>query len=174
MHVLLVSLPQDLLEFNYLGYAALTSDNGPDSVLDGRALVLQILNLLDHDRGILLRLQAIDTVEEHCSMVVWDEICLPCSEELILQEVHNIAADVRLLADIAILASSRHLLERLSSSWNPLLSTLTDATGLGLASADLLSHSEPSWLHHMIVWIQVFNSCLALIKSYAYEVYLRL
>ena len=72
LQVLLVSLLKHPLQLLDLRDAALSRNNGSDCVLHGSPLSLQVLDLLDHDRGVLLRFQPVDAVEEYRSVVVRD------------------------------------------------------------------------------------------------------
>ena len=70
LEILLICIPQDLLELSNLTDAALPRDYGPDRVLNRRLLCLKVLDLLDHNRSILLWLQPIDAIEEHGPVIV--------------------------------------------------------------------------------------------------------
>lgn len=91
LHVLLVCLFEHLLQLHNLRDAALSGDDSSDCVLNWRLFLLQILDLFDDDRRVLVRLEPIYAVQEDSAVVVWDQVGLPGGQEFILQVVDNIS-----------------------------------------------------------------------------------
>ena len=174
LQVLLVGLPQDLLQLDYLRDAALAGDDGADGVLDRGPLVLQILDLLDHDRGVLLRLEAEYAVEEDGAVVVGDYVGLPGGQELVFQVVYYVTVNVSLSGlrsgNIGVLSRSgrRAMLGTgsvlLGVSDYPGLPKVRRACGKAVvvAAAEiagtfrivLTARSQSTWLHYRI-WISI-------------------
>jgi len=97
LQVLLVGFAKHFFKLHDLGNATLSSYDCTDCILDGSSLILQIFNFFDYNWRILLRLQPIYAIQKHCSVVVWNQICFPCGQELILQVVNDVALNVILL-----------------------------------------------------------------------------
>lgn len=77
LQVLLIGFSQDLLQLNNLWHAALPRNNGPNGVLYWWSFILQIFYFFDHYWCVLLRLEAVNAIEKHCSMIVRNDVSFP-------------------------------------------------------------------------------------------------
>ena len=72
---------QDTVKFFNLLNAAFTGNYCSNSILNRCLFILQVLYLLGNNREILVGGEAVDAVEEHCPVVVGDQVGVPSLQE---------------------------------------------------------------------------------------------
>lgn len=87
--ILIFHFPEDLLELHQLAQTGLSRYDGLDCVLDGRFFRLKVFDLLHDQVGVLLGREAIDAIEEHGSVVVWNQVSLPSLKQFFFQVIND-------------------------------------------------------------------------------------
>ena len=80
----------DLAQFDHLGQARFSSDNGADRRLDWRLFLLQVFDFFDNKWRVLLGREPIDTVEENGAMVVRNQVRLPSLQKLFFEAIDHV------------------------------------------------------------------------------------
>ena len=80
----------DLAQFDHLGQARFSSDNGADRRLDWRLFLLQVFYFFDDKWRVLLGREPVDTVEENGAVVVRDQVRLPSLQKLFLETIDHV------------------------------------------------------------------------------------
>ncbi len=92
-YCLLIS--QDLIQFFCLLNTRFSCNDWPDSALDRRLFVLQVLYFFGHYRQKLGGMEPINAVQEDCTVVVRDQKTVPSLQELLFQEVNHVTSHLR-------------------------------------------------------------------------------
>ena len=80
----------DLAQFDHLGQARFSSDNGADRRLDWRLFLLQVFDFFDDKWRVLLGCEPVNTVEENGAVVVRDQVRLPSLQEFFFETVDHV------------------------------------------------------------------------------------